>query len=79
MANFFRRREWLQRLNDNFDVGGLFLRPFSACPTWLRVEYRAGCQFQVGFIGLLFPIDLAFSRRFPRFCAAFFTVTLTRR
>ena len=27
---FFRRREWLRRLNDNYDVGNLLLRPFSA-------------------------------------------------
>src|SRR5213596_3857867 len=27
---FFRRREWLQRLNDNFDVTDLAVRPFTA-------------------------------------------------
>jgi hypothetical protein len=27
----------------------------------------------------LFPVDLALSRYFPRLCASFFTVTLTRR
>jgi len=28
---------------------------------------------------VLFRMDLAISRRFPRSCAAFFTLTLTRR
>jgi SAM-dependent methyltransferase len=76
---FFRRRDWLHRLNENFDVATLSIRPFSALsymatggisrklpiPQFL---YRAFCR-----------TDLAVSRRFPGLCAAFFTVTLTRR
>jgi hypothetical protein len=27
----------------------------------------------------IFPVDLALSRYFPRLCASFFTLTLTRR
>ena len=47
--------------------------------TCLRVEYRTGCRFHAFIYSALFPIDLALSRSFPGFCAAFFTVTLTRR
>lgn len=76
---FFRRREWLQPLDGNFDLATLSVRPFSSLSYMLtggishrlpipRLVYRA-----------MFPIDLAVSRRFPRVCASFFTVTLTRR
>ena len=27
---FFRRHDWLQRLNENFDIASSFTRPFSA-------------------------------------------------
>ncbi len=76
---FFRKRDWLQRLNDNFDITSFSTRPFSA------VSYMAtgGISRRLpvpGFLyRLLFRVDLALSRRFPSFCAAFFTVTLTRR
>jgi SAM-dependent methyltransferase len=76
---FFRRREWLQRLKENFDIATLSVRPFSA------VSYMAtgGISHRLPvprfFYRMLFSIDLAISRRFPGFCAAFFTVTLTRR
>jgi SAM-dependent methyltransferase len=76
---FFRKRDWLQRLKDNFDITSFSTRPFSA------VSYMAsgGISHRLpvpGFLyRLLFRVDLALSRRFPSFCAAFFTVTLTRR
>ena len=76
---FFRRCEWVERLNEKFDVATLSMRPFSA------LSYMA-----TGGISRTLPIphfvyrrlllaDLAISRRFPSFCAAFFTVALTRR
>jgi SAM-dependent methyltransferase len=75
----FRRRDWLQRLNDNFDFACLSVRPFSA----LSYMASGGISRRLpvpGFVyRVLFPVDLALSRRFPRFCASFFTVTLTRR
>jgi len=76
---FFRRREWLQRLNDNFDLTTFSTRPFSA----LSYMATGGISHRLPVPGFLyralFSADLAFSRRFPNFCAAFFTVTLTRR
>jgi len=76
---FFRRREWLQRLNDNFDLATLSVRPFSA----LSYMFTGGISHRLpvpGFLyRMLFRVDLALSRRFPSFCASFFTVTLTPR
>jgi SAM-dependent methyltransferase len=76
---FFRNREWLQRLNDNFDLTSVSTRPFSA----LSYMITGGISHRLpvpGFLyGTLFRVDLVLSRRFPNFCAAFFTATLTRR
>jgi SAM-dependent methyltransferase len=76
---FFRRRDWLQRLNENFEVESLSVRPYSAVSYMAtggishrlpipRVLYRA-----------LFSIDRAFSHYFPSLCASFFTIILMRR
>jgi SAM-dependent methyltransferase len=76
---FFRRPEWLQRLNDHFDLTRLLTRPFSAVSYMVTggISHRMPVP---GFLyRMLFRVDLALSRRFPGFCAAFFTVTLTRR
>lgn len=76
---FFRRNEWLQRLNDKFDVANLSVRPFSA----LSYMATGGISRRLPIPHLLyracFPVDLALSRYVPRLCASFFTVTLTRR
>jgi hypothetical protein len=76
---FFRRRDWADDLSENYDVANASVRFFGAVsymatggishklpvPTWL---YRA-----------FFPMDLLVSRRFPRLCASFFTIVLSRR
>jgi len=76
---FFRNPEWLQRLNDKFDLAHFAARPFSA----LSYMITGGISYRLPVPSLLyrmlFPVDLALSRRFPSFCAAFCTVTLTRR
>ena len=76
---FFRNREWLQRLSDNFDLTSFSTTPFSA----LSYMVTGGISDRLpvpGFLyRVLFPVDLTLSRRFPGFCASFFTVTLTRR
>jgi SAM-dependent methyltransferase len=76
---FFRNREWLQRLNDNFDLTSFSMRSFSA----LSYMITGGISHRLPLPGFLyravFRVDLALSRRFPSFCAAFFTATLTRR
>jgi len=76
---FFRHREWLYRLNENFDVTTLSTRPFSA----LSYLATGGISHRLPIPHFLyrafFPMDLTISRGFPGVCAAFFTVTLTRR
>jgi SAM-dependent methyltransferase len=76
---FFRNREWLQRLNDNFDLTNFSARHFSA----LSYMITGGISHRLPLPGFLyrtlFRVDLALSRRFPSFCAAFLTATLTRR
>jgi len=76
---FFRRRDWLQRLDENYDVANLTVRPFSA----LSYMVTGGISHKLPVPGFLyrglFPIDLALSRHFPKLCASFFTVILTRR
>lgn len=76
---FCRTPEWLQPLKDYFDLTRISTRPFSA----LSYMATGGISHRLpvpGFLyRMLFRVDLAFSRWFPRVCASFFTVTLTRR
>jgi hypothetical protein len=76
---FFQRREWLQRLDQNFDVATLSTRPFSALSYMATGGISRKLPIPHLLYRALFSTDLAISRRFPGFCAAFFTVTLTRR
>ena len=76
---FFRNCEWLQRLNDKFDVASFSARPFSALSYMVTGGISHRLPVPRFLYRMLFPVDLALSRRFPRFCAAFFTVTLKRR
>jgi SAM-dependent methyltransferase len=76
---FFRRREWLQRLNENFSVATLSTRPFSALSYMTTGGISHRLPVPHFLYRTLFSTDLAISRRFPRLCAAFFTLTLTRR
>jgi SAM-dependent methyltransferase len=76
---FYRRRDWLERLNKNYDVDRLSLRPFSA----LSYMMTGGISRKFPIPGLLyramFSIDLVLSRHFPWLCASFFTLNMTRR
>ena len=76
---FFRKSEWLQCLNDNFDLTNCSARPFSALSYMVTGGISHRLPVPLFLYRMLFRIDLALSRRFPSFCAAFFTVTLTRR
>jgi SAM-dependent methyltransferase len=76
---FFRRPEWLQRLNDKFDVATLSARPFSAVSYMATGGISRRLPVPPFLYQALFQIDLALSRCVPRLCAAFVTVTLTRR
>jgi len=76
---FFRRRDWLQRLNENYDIASLSLRPFSALSYMVTGGISHKLPIPHFLYRALFPIDLALSRWFPRLLASFFTITLTRR
>jgi len=76
---FFRRREWLRRLNENYDVATLSIRPFSALSYMATGGFSRKLPVPRFLYRLFFPIDLAFSRWVPRLLASFFTITLTRR
>jgi len=76
---FYQHRDWLERLNENYDLHRLSVRPFSA----LSYMMTGGISRKVPIPDLLyrvtFPIDLALSRYFPSLCASFFTLILIRR
>ena len=76
---FFRNCEWLQRLNYKFDLTSFSARPFSALSYMVTGGISHRLPVPRFLYRMLFPVDLALSRRFPGFWAAFFTVTLTRR
>ena len=76
---FFRRREWLLGLNENFDVAALSTRSFSALSYMATGGISGRLPVPHFLYRALFSTDLTISRRFPRFCAAFFTLILTRR
>ena len=76
---FLQNAEWLQRLNDNFDLTTFSARPFSALSYMVTGGISHRLPVPRFLYRMLFPVDLALSRRFSRACAAFFTVTLTRR
>ena len=76
---FFRRREWLQRLNENFDVATLSTRPFSVLSYMASGGISRRLPIPHSLYRRFFSMHLAFSRNFPRLCASFFTTTLARR
>jgi hypothetical protein len=76
---FFRRREWLQRLSKSFDITTLSTRPFSALSYMATGGISRRLPVPCFLYRAFFSMDLTLSRCFPRFCASFFTLTLTRR
>ncbi|HZR06187.1 MAG TPA: methyltransferase domain-containing protein [Candidatus Udaeobacter sp.] len=76
---FFRRRDWLQRLDENFNVATVSVRPY----TGLSYMATGGISHRLPIPRLLyralFRIDRAISHYFPSMCASFFTIILTRR
>ena len=76
---FFRRHEWLQRLDGTFDVATLSVRLFSALSYMATGGISHRLPIPHSLYRRFFSTDLAFSRHFPRLCASFFTITLARR
>src|SRR5712691_1218715 len=63
---FFQNAEWLQRLNDNFDLTTFSARPFSALSYMVTGGISHRLPVPRVLYRMLFPVDLALSRRFPR-------------
>ena len=76
---FCRRRDWLQRLDRSYEIATLSVRPFTALSYMITGGISRKLPVPAFFYRALFSIDLTLSRHFPRLCASFFTVTLTRR
>jgi hypothetical protein len=76
---FFRKQEWLQRLNGEFDLSAHSIQPFSGVSYMVTGGISHKLPLPHFLYRILFSVDLALSRRFPRFWAAFFTLILTRR
>jgi len=76
---FFRRRERPQPFNDNFDLASLSAWPFSALSYMAPGGMSRRLRVPRFLYRMLFAVDLAISRRSARFCAVFFSLTLTRR
>src|SRR5438046_4744880 len=72
---FFRRREWLQRLNENFDVASLSTRPFSALSYMVTGGISRRLPIPHSLYRRFFSTDLAFIPTFPRLCVSIFTIT----
>ncbi len=76
---FFCYREWLQKLNDNFDLGSFSIRYFSGISYMVTGGISRKLPVPQFLYRGIFFVDLALSRWWPRLWASFFTVTLTRR
>jgi SAM-dependent methyltransferase len=76
---FCRRRDWLERLKENYDVYRLSVRPFSALSYMMTGGISRRVPIPGPFYRAMFPIDLALSRYLPSRCASFFTVVMKRR
>ena len=76
---FYRRRDWLERLNKNYDLHSLSVRPFSALSYMMTGGISRKFPIPGFLYRVMFSIDLALSRYFPWLCASFFTLIMTRR
>jgi SAM-dependent methyltransferase len=76
---FFRRRDWADNLSENYDVANCSFRFFSAVSYMATGGISHKFPVPVWLYRAFFPIDLFLSRCFPRLCASFFTIVLSRR
>jgi len=76
---FFRRRDWVESLNENYEVEKCSLRPFTALSYMATGGISHRLPIPRWLYRVFFLVDLFFSRYFPRLCASFFTVILPRR
>ena len=76
---FFRRRDWVDVLMENYDVTNCSIRFFSALSYMATGGISHKLPIAPWLYRAFFPADLFLSRYFPRLCASFFTIVLPRR
>lgn len=76
---FIRNRDWSDRLRGNFDFDCGTFEPFSSVSYMATGGISRRLPIPNPIFRLLFQLDRAFSRAFPKLFASFFTITLTRR
>jgi len=76
---FYRRRDWLERLNENYDVRRLSVRHFSAVSYMMTGGISRNLAIPSFLYRVMFRSDMALSRYLPWLCASFFTLLMTRR
>jgi SAM-dependent methyltransferase len=76
---FFRRRDWADTVSDNYDLANCSVRFFSAVSYMATGGISHKVPIPTRLYRAFFPMDLFLSRCFPRLCASFFTIVLSRR
>ena len=76
---FFRRRDWVESLNEKYNVEKCSLRSFTALSYMATGGISRKLPIPRWVYRAFFPADLFLSRYFPRLSASFFTVVLPRR
>jgi SAM-dependent methyltransferase len=76
---FFRRHDWVESLNEKYNVEKCSLRSFTALSYMATGGISRKLPIPRWVYRAFFPADLFLSRYFPRLCASFFTVVLPRR
>jgi SAM-dependent methyltransferase len=76
---FFRRRDWADDLSENYDVANSSVRFFSSLSYMATGGISHKLPIPRWLFHAFFPIDLFLSQCFPRLCASFFTIVLSRR
>jgi hypothetical protein len=76
---FFRRRDWVESLNEKYNVEKCSLRSFTALSYMATGGISRKLPIPRWVYRAFFPMDLFLSRCFPRLSASFFTVVLPRR
>jgi SAM-dependent methyltransferase len=76
---FIKHPEWNEVLREHFDFEAERFPVFSSLSYMITGGISRRLPIPGPLYGMLFHLDLAFSRRFPDLLASFFTITLTRK
>jgi SAM-dependent methyltransferase len=76
---FFRHRDWADKLSPNYDLANSSVGFFSALSYMATGGISHKVPIPAWLYRVFFHIDLFLSRCFPKLCASFFTIVLSRR